>query len=182
MHYFAYGSNMSLARLRARVPSAQRIGTCRLQAHELRFHKVGRDGSGKCDAFHTGDPDHYVIGALFELDPVEKAQLDVVEGVGAGYDEKQVCLVGGSGSEVGAFTYVATRIDRLLKPYTWYKHHVLTGARESLLPGDYISALEQIESIRDPDENRAAAEYALHAVTRYATRSVYGWQRVPRHR
>lgn len=162
MHYFAYGSNMSLARLRARVPGARRVGTYRLQAHELRFHKVGRDGSGKCDAFHTSDPAQFVIGALFHIDPLEKARLDLVEGVGAGYDEKQVYLLGSGGEEVGAFTYVATRIDLLLKPYTWYKHHVLTGARESLLPGDYIQAIEQIESIRDRDRKREAAEYAIH--------------------
>ena len=163
MHYFAYGSNMSLARLRARVPSARRIGTYRLQAHGLKFHKVGRDGSGKCDAFHTRDPDHSVIGALFDIDPVEKAQLDLVEGLGSGYDEKKVYLVGGGGSEIGAFTYVATRIDISLKPYTWYKHHVLTGARESLLPRDYVRAIEQMESVPDRDKGREAAEYAIHA-------------------
>ena len=163
MHYFAYGSNMSLARLRARIPSARRIGTYRLQAHELRFHKVGRDGSGKCDAFHTGHPDHVVIGAVFDIDPLEKAQLDLVEGIGAGYDEKQVDLQGVHGPDVAAFTYVATRINLLLRPYTWYKHHVLTGARESLLPLDYIRAIERIESIRDRDANRTAAEYAVHA-------------------
>jgi gamma-glutamylcyclotransferase len=163
MHYFAYGSNMSLARLRARVPSARRIGTYRLQAHGLRFHKVGRDGSGKCDAFHTRQPDHSVIGALFDIDPIEKAQLDLVEGVGSGYVEKQVYLAGDIGAEIGAFTYVATHIDSSLKPYTWYKHHVLTGARESMLPEEYIRAIDQIVSVPDRDRDREAAEYAIHA-------------------
>ena len=163
MHYFAYGSNMSLQRLRARVPSAQPLGTYRLQAHELRFHKVGRDGSGKCDAFHTSDPEHIVMGVLFDIDQFEKAHLDQVEGVGAGYAEKQVYLLGTRGPEVVAFTYVATRIDCFLKPFTWYKHHVLTGARESLLPGEYIRAIERVESVRDRDKVREAAEYAIHA-------------------
>jgi len=41
MKYFAYGSNMSLLRLRARVPSAERIGMFTLVEHALRFHTNG---------------------------------------------------------------------------------------------------------------------------------------------
>ena len=48
--YFAYGSNLHPERLRERVPSAESLGVARLEAHVLRFHKRGRDGSGKCDA------------------------------------------------------------------------------------------------------------------------------------
>jgi hypothetical protein len=55
MLYFAYGSNMSVSRLVARTPSAQPLGRCALRGHQLRFHKVGGDGSAKCDAFHTGN-------------------------------------------------------------------------------------------------------------------------------
>lgn len=51
--YFAYGSNMSSARLRARVPSCRPIGIAFLPGHELRFHKRSKDGSGKCDAFQV---------------------------------------------------------------------------------------------------------------------------------
>ena len=37
--YFAYGSNMSLVRLRERVPSAERLGVFILAEYQLRFHK-----------------------------------------------------------------------------------------------------------------------------------------------
>jgi gamma-glutamylcyclotransferase len=53
MYYFAYGSNMSLSRLRERVPSAEAVGCFSLNGHDLRFHKLSKDGSGKCDAFFT---------------------------------------------------------------------------------------------------------------------------------
>ena len=43
MHYFAYGSNMSVARLRMRTPSARKVGLFRLASHDLRFHKRGAD-------------------------------------------------------------------------------------------------------------------------------------------
>jgi hypothetical protein len=67
MKYFAYGSNMSLARLQARTPSARRLGTAVLESHDLRFHKAGKDGSGKCDVVHTGGAE-CVYGVLYEID------------------------------------------------------------------------------------------------------------------
>ncbi len=48
MKYFAYGSNMSLARLKGRVPSAKRLGMFCLRNHQLAFHKISKkDGSAK---------------------------------------------------------------------------------------------------------------------------------------
>ncbi|TNF88372.1 MAG: gamma-glutamylcyclotransferase, partial [Gammaproteobacteria bacterium] len=41
LYYFAYGSNMSPARLQARVPSARPLGVYRLKGHRLSFHKRG---------------------------------------------------------------------------------------------------------------------------------------------
>ena len=162
MNYFAYGSNMSLARLRERTPSAQRIATCTLPGHALRFHKSGRDGSGKCNAFETNRSDDYVIGALFELCPSQKPALDAAEGLGFGYEEKNVLLSDESGGPVEAVTYYATSIDELLRPYSWYKNHVLIGARESRLPSDYIARIDGVASWEDPDQARDVQQRAIH--------------------
>lgn len=163
MNYFAYGSNMSLSRLWQRTPGARRIGQFCLVGHTLRFHKVGRDGSGKCDAYFTGSADDVVFGALFELPASEKSRLDEAEGLGRGYDESEVTIVGASGVEMRATTYRATHIEPSLAPYSWYKHHVLVGARESALPLAYIRAIEAIDSLDDPDRARDARERAIHA-------------------
>jgi len=163
MNYFAYGSNMSLARLQARVPSAHRIASAVLSAHSLRFHKSGQDGSGKCDAFHTLDDGDSVIGAVFRLDPLEKPGLDLVEGLGFGYAEKSVSVICPSGVEHRASTYYATAIDLSLKPFSWYRHHVLVGAMESALPDDYIRRIEAVDHVEDPDRARDRLERALHA-------------------
>ena len=45
MKYFAYGSNMSLARLQERVPSARKLEIVTLKNHQLRFNMSGTDGS-----------------------------------------------------------------------------------------------------------------------------------------
>ena len=162
MHYFAYGSNMSLRRLRQRVAGVRWMGRAVLEGHDLRFHKVGRDGSGKCDAFFTGDPRDTVLGVLFHLEPDDKPILDRIEGLGRGYDEKAVQLRFQGCEEIRAVTYVATRLDSSLLPYCWYRDHVLAGARDAALPGIYVDRIRAVPTLRDPDRRRRAREMAVH--------------------
>lgn len=163
MKYFAYGSNMSLARIRQRIPGAVRDGVFRLAQHTLRFHKVGYlDGSAKCDAFYTGKPADQVIGALFDISASDKSTLDKIEGVGFGYQDKIVPVTDNLGTSVLAVTYVATSIDSSLQPFSWYLNHVMRGAKESGLPADYIAAIAATPCIDDPDKTRDALERAIY--------------------
>lgn len=162
MLYFAYGSNMSRPRLQARVPSASFVTTARLDAHRLAFHKAGADGSGKCDAHETGVAEHRVFGVVFEIAAVEKPQLDRVEGLGVGYAQKAVELIGADGESLAAFMYSAIRIDPAFVPFSWYKVHVLMGARAHGLPADYVSWIESITARDDPDVDRARRELAIY--------------------
>jgi hypothetical protein len=54
------------------------------------------------------------------------------------------------------------RIDSDLRPYDWYKYHVVTGAKENNLPADYVSMLEGVESILDPDKERERKELNIY--------------------
>ena len=161
MKYFAYGSNMSLKRLQDRVPSAVPIGTFSLPNHKLIFHKHGRDDSAKCNAHLTHDPSDTVLGRLYEIDETEKPALDRAEGLGNGYDEK-VIRVFNTKHSFKAVTYCATNINNTLKPFTWYKQHVLIGAREADLPEEYICAIESIPAIKDHDKAREAEQLSIH--------------------
>lgn len=80
--YFAYGSNMSRARLEARVGPCQDRGHAWLDGFDLRFHKRGRDGSGKCDAFATGARTHILHGVLFGMSAAQREALHLFEGPG----------------------------------------------------------------------------------------------------
>lgn len=162
MRYFSYGSNMSSARLRQRVPSATFVAVATLGAHVLKFHKAGQDGSAKCDAWATGEATDSLIGVVFELGVADKATLDRYEGLGHGYDDKVVRVVTPAGEWIEAVTYVATRMDASLPPYHWYCAHVLAGAREHGLPVAYIEAIEAIEAVADPDAVRHVREMAIH--------------------
>jgi len=161
--YFAYGSNMSSPRFVSRAPSAQFEGIGFLYGHRLCFHKVGfRDGSGKCDAYKTDSSGEYVAGVLYTIDRKHTATLHALEGVGAGYEIKDAEITMPSGSTVTAFTYYATRINPALKPFHWYKHHVLHGARQNSLPSEYIEQIQDVSSIDDPDHSRALKELSIY--------------------
>ena len=162
MYYFAYGSNMSWRRLRQRVASARRVCHARLPGYSLEFHKAGRDGSAKCDAYYTGKARDIIHGVLFDLDPADKAQLDRIEGVGAGYEEQEIKLALPNGRAVQAFTYVATHLDQQMQPYCWYKTHVVAGALEAGLPAGYTRRLRAVKTLRDPNPRRRARESAVH--------------------
>ncbi|MBB3140504.1 gamma-glutamylcyclotransferase family protein [Halomonas organivorans] len=158
---FSYGSNMSVARLQDRVPSARFVAVATLEAHSLRFHKVSKDGSGKCDAEETGNPEDQVIGVVYEISDVERPDLDRKEGLGSGYEAKEVEVTTDQG-KLTVIMYFATRVDSALKPYAWYKKHVLVGARENGLPFEYIAQIEEVEAISDPDTTRHERELTIY--------------------
>lgn len=163
MLYFAYGSNMSVSRLKERVPSAVPLGGHRLKEHDLRFHKSGKDGSGKCDAYFTSNAVDVIYGALFEINPNEKPALDKAESLGYGYDIKEITVAAQDGTLIKATTYVASKIDKTLKPYSWYMNHVLIGARETSLPAEYIERkMNSVVVIEDRDKERDAKQRSIH--------------------
>jgi len=163
MYYFSYGSNMSIRRLGLRVPSASPIGAGVLKEHELRFHKVSsRDGSAKCDVVATAGPGRHVHGVVYRIDVAEKPALDRAEGLGFGYEQKNVLIEMEKGSDIQAFCYCATEINPHLKPFCWYREHVLRGARENNLPGAYIRSIESIEVVTDDDAVRRERELSIY--------------------
>lgn len=155
---------MSLPRLIQRTPSAQRIGVFTLAEHSLQFHKVSKsDGSGKCDALFTGNPQDYLIGALFEISDNEKKALDKAEGLGFGYLEKYVVVTDAQGKAFEAFTYYAIDTDPSILPYHWYLYHVIYGAKETGVPASYLEAIEVTRGKEDPDKKRDARERAIYS-------------------
>ena len=161
MKYFAYGSNMSAKRLNSRIP-AVRLGVVRLQGYMLVFTKPSElDGSAKCDICSTESPDDTVYGVLYEIEESHKAVLDKFEGLGYGYTSELI-TVSFNGQSVKAVTYKAVTADHTLKPFNWYKTHVIRGAEENNMPPEYIEKIWKVESRRDPDIKRSAGELSIY--------------------
>lgn len=145
------------------MPSARVNCVASLAGHELKFHKHGKDGSAKCDVVDTDIESCKVIGVVFEISELEKSVLDGIEGLGRGYEEKSVSLTSDLGEILVATTYYATDIKPDLKPFHWYKQHVLFGAKENALPEQYISKLSNVQSINDPDRSRHDHEISIYS-------------------
>jgi hypothetical protein len=163
MHYFAYGSNMSTRRLQARLPHSEPLGYAWLRGYEVVFHKRGYgDASGKCGLL-TADNNALAHGVEFAIRDEDQALLDTIEGVGHGYRCHEVVVEHGSLGVLTCLTYLATVLDESLRPFHWYRQHVITGAREHGLPADYQRRLKALPVIDDPDVVRHQRELAIYA-------------------
>ena len=139
MFYFAYGSNMSTARLRSRVPGAHPRGRAQLAEFSLIWNKPGRDGSGKANlAPETGG---CVWGVVFELPAGGLERLDPHE---PGYRRELWRVTLDTGSELECATYRYPGGVAGLLPRDDYVAHMVSGAREHGLPAAYVEALARV--------------------------------------
>ncbi|WBU54329.1 gamma-glutamylcyclotransferase family protein [Paracoccus sp. SCSIO 75233] len=150
--YFAYGSNMLSSRLRARCASARVVGAAFADGYDVALDKIGRDGSGKATLTPGGAGAH---GVAFELDDADLPLLDVIEGVGQGYD-RRVVPIRCDGDQSGAFTYIAPERfrDAGLPPFDWYLALIVAGAREHGLPAEWIARLRAVAVVPDDMQDR----------------------------
>jgi hypothetical protein len=85
--------------------------------------------------------------------------------VGYGYEKLCVTVESESGETVRAMTYYVkddTNKNPSLKPYSWYKKHVLVGAKEARLPPDYIKIIEEVKAKEDPCKKREWDELLIY--------------------
>jgi gamma-glutamylcyclotransferase len=155
MKIFAYGSNMSLNRLRKRVPSAMKLVNGYIEGYQVKCTKRSTDGSGKATILVSDQPERKVWGVIFEIEQKEKPRLDKAEGLNNGYNETIIDVKFEAGT-CNAQVYIADEdsIDEDLAPYEWYKDFIVSGARENELPKEYIDELETIKAVKDNDDLR----------------------------
>ena len=106
--------------------------------------------------------DEILHGAVFTMDHGEKIHLDRAEGLGRGYEIKDVTVAVNGSQPVQAFTYFATRIAENIRPFHWYREHVLVGAREHNFPDHYIDMIASVRVIEDANLQRTAKELSIH--------------------
>jgi hypothetical protein len=165
--YFAYGSNMLSARLKARYLSAKVIGKATAIGHALEFTKRGKDSSGKATLVSAAG--HDTPGVLFEIAKSDLVELDRAEGAGRGYDrndEFRIELAGENAARV-ATTYLASEAEAHLKPYDWYLALVIAGANEHQLGPAHSARLRQIEYVIDDHLTRDGRTVALDALSKH---------------
>lgn len=156
MRYAAYGSNLHPMRLRTRVPSAKLLGTSRLRGWALKFHKRGKDGSGKGSIVEN---DGSVYVAVYEVTEDGMSVLDRIEGVDTGYRRATIDVP--EFGSCNAYLARPSHIDDALQPYDWYREMVLLGCRELRFPEDYLARIIEVTTCTDPDAARRHANWAI---------------------
>jgi hypothetical protein len=138
----------------------QLVSTGELRGVALRFHKRGRDGSGKCSVVTVEESDETVHGAVYRLTRVQVEALDRIESLGRGYERHVTEVHVASVGVRRCFTYVAMSefVDDRLVPFSWYAELVVLGARYHGFPAEYIAGLERQIDEADPDARRSEEE------------------------
>lgn len=165
----AYGSNLHRARIEARVKIQSIVGTIVLPDWGLRFHKIGADGSGKCNLIQALGETAY--GLVYAFSAEDKSRLDEIEGVGNGYEDVALPLDTLSidsarlrGDErVVAYLAVESDINDDLLPYDWYHGFVRLGAQRCGFPPTYLAHIDSFTHCADPDESRRAVNLGILA-------------------
>ena len=163
INYFAFGSNLSSARLLQRLPYVTGSYVATLSHHRLCWRKNDRGQSGKCDIDFTDDPAHEVYGVVYQMTQEEQLELDKIESASFGYERKQIEVLTLDGKPIEAFTYYALDILDGQRPFHWYKEHVLRGALEHDFPTHYIESIRGADSKDDHDPDRMQRELAIYA-------------------
>jgi gamma-glutamylcyclotransferase len=139
--YFAYGSNMSRAQMRSRAGEIAEDRPGRLQNYELVFNKKVRGGTAAANIRPA--PGSVVLGVLYKINESSYRSLDRFEGAPVHYRRIQIDVLDAEGRPVPAEAYIATKVEKGLRPAPHYLKTILDGAAEHNLPADYI------EKIRD---------------------------------
>ncbi len=145
-YYFAYGSNMNIARVAARIGETRRALPGVLEGYALRFDKTSRV-PGIAHANVAAEPGAQVEGALFELHYPEQIELmDPFEGVPHDYC-RYACIVETVEGPVEAWVYIAVagKTRESLRPAREYLDHLLAG--KPFLSERYHARLREVDAV-----------------------------------
>ena len=144
--YFAYGSNMSPARMEARVGGWHARMPGRLPGFRLAFNKRASGEEGAAHANIVPDAGGVVEGVLYRLDEAALEVLDRYEGHPEHYGREEMEVRCGDGT-VRAWAYVATPAwtEEGLRPTREYLDHLLAG--RDCLSDDYWRMLRETPTL-----------------------------------
>ncbi|AMD02171.1 MULTISPECIES: gamma-glutamylcyclotransferase family protein [Halomonas] len=150
-YYFAYGSNMNMARVAARIGATRRSLPGVLHQYDLRFDKASRV-AGIAHANVVPSIGGRVEGALFELTEPEQIELmDPYEGYPHEYERHRLPVVTEEGA-IPSWVYIAApgTTSPSLKPAREYLAHLLAG--EAFLSVKYYRQLSRVEVVSGLDD------------------------------
>jgi gamma-glutamylcyclotransferase (GGCT)/AIG2-like uncharacterized protein YtfP len=146
MLYFAFGSNMDPAQMRQRCPGARAVGNGLLRGYRLCFPRLSdRRGCGVASVEPAEG--HKVWGVVYELNAIDLASLDGLEGYRANNPAQEnrynrmAIAVEIDGVPTDVETYIAVSTENPPPPSAAYLAQIRDGARHHGLPEQYRAFL-----------------------------------------
>jgi gamma-glutamylcyclotransferase len=145
MFYFAYGSNMNHKHMKDRCPQTVFLAPALLTGFSLafRYPSTSFPGGGAADIIE--EENSQVWGALWQSNEKDFVSLDKFEDVACGGYRRIEIEVFSKDSNLAlkAITYeVVDKLSFDMRPVKAYESLVLSGAKESLLPEEYIQDIK----------------------------------------
>jgi gamma-glutamylcyclotransferase len=138
--HFAYGSNMNRAQMLARTGKILEEHNASLPNYEVRFNKKVRGGTAGANIqLAQGKTVH---GVLYKVEEGAMRSLDRYEGVPDHYRRIEVQVTPEGGQPVPAQIYIASKLEKGLRPSPAYLQAMLDGAGEHNLPASYIGEIK----------------------------------------
>ena len=117
----------------------ERVG--KLENYEILFNKKARGGLAMANIHPASGKTVY--GVLYRISEAGLRSLDRFEGVPQHYRRIEVTVTDGEGNRVPAQAFIATRVDKGLRPAPHYLQAILLGAEEHQLPSEYVEELKK---------------------------------------
>jgi cation transport regulator ChaC len=138
--HFAYGSNMNRAQMLSRTGKILEEHNASLPNYEVRFNKKVRGGTAGANIqLASGKTVH---GVLYKVEESAMRSLDRYEGVPEHYRRIEVQVTPEGGQPVPAQIYIASKLEKGLRPSAAYLQAMLDGAGEHNLPASYIGEIK----------------------------------------
>lgn len=139
--YFAYGSNLSIEQMIARIGSTgsaeHQPRIAHLANHRLVFQQLEPGGPAFANILSPGDG---VLGVVYRCRPADLARLDDYEGC---YQRQPIQVTDRQGEVLAAVAYVAGPAPPVAfgRPSAEYLARIVSGARQHGLPEQYIGQI-----------------------------------------
>lgn len=153
--YFAYGSNLNAAQMRARCPGATRVGRAALPLHRLAFAGYSARWGGAVATIREDD-EAFVPGLVYAVSKADMATLDAFEGCPTSYARGSVVVYGERNAKYKAVTYAHVSGDPRALPSSKYVAQIAASYRALRYSAFSIVRAEQ-EARRMVQEKRADA-------------------------
>ena len=140
--YFAYASNMNRAQMRSRTPQILEEINGELKNYEFVFNKKVRGGTASANVQPAQGQS--VLGVLYRIPEAAYRGLDRFEGAPEHYRRIEVRVTAADGRELAAQVFIATKVEKGLKPASHYLQTIVTGAEEHGFPAEYIESIRAV--------------------------------------